>query len=67
MAEKHDLNITISETGEIEIKVEGINGPKCIELTKDLENELGQIISREKTSSYYKQDVNINTDIKKSQ
>ena len=67
MADKHDLNITISETGEIEIKVEGISGPKCIELTKDLENELGIIISREKTSSYYKQDVNINTDIKNNQ
>jgi hypothetical protein len=64
MADKHDLNITISETGEIEVKVEGINGPKCIELTKDIENEFGEIISKEKTSSYYKQEVNIDTDIK---
>lgn len=67
MADKHDLNITISETGEIEVKVEGINGPKCIELTKDLENELGEIISKEKTSSYYKQEVNIDTDVTNKQ
>lgn len=67
MADKHDLNITISETGEIEVKVEGINGPKCIELTKELEDQLGDIISKEKTSSYYKQEENINTDIKNNQ
>jgi hypothetical protein len=62
MAEKHDLNVTIGPTGEIEIKVEGVKGAKCIDLTEFLETDLGEIISKEKTSEYYdktKNDGNI--------
>lgn len=57
MVERHDLNIVISETGEIEITVEGVNGPKCLKLTDFLEEDLGDVISREKTSEYYKDDI----------
>jgi len=64
MAERHDLNITISETGEVEIKVEGLDGPKCLKITELVEEELGEVLSKEFTSEYYKdseeQTININ-------
>lgn len=58
--ERHDLNIVINEAGEVEIKVEGVNGPKCLKMTDFLEEDLGDVISREHTSEYYKSD-NSNT------
>ena len=63
MAERHDLNITISEEGEIELKVEGVSGPKCLKITEILEEDLGEVLSREKTSEFYKNENEINTDI----
>lgn len=64
MAERHDLNIIINKNGEIEIKVEGIKGSKCIQLTEELEKQLGDLISQEKTSDYYKDDTQTGTNIK---
>jgi hypothetical protein len=55
MAERHDLNIMITKNGKVEIEVKGINGPLCVDITKDLEEELGEVLNREKTSEYYKE------------
>lgn len=55
MAERHDLIITISETGEVTVKAEGIDGPKCVEETGFLTDE-NEVVSQEYTSEYYKQD-----------
>lgn len=56
MAERHDLVITISETGEVTIQAEGINGPKCIKETDFLIENGDEILSQEFTSEYYKQE-----------
>lgn len=61
MAEKHELKITITDTGEIEIEVDGIKGSRCLDITKDIEEELGVVINREKKSEYYQDETN--TDI----
>ena len=63
MAERHDINITISDTGDVQITVNGINGPKCIDATDFLESDIGEVISQEKTSEYYKQDNKIDEKI----
>lgn len=63
MADRHDLDITISADGEVEITVKGVDGPRCVTLTKELEEELGLIVSQEKTSEYYKQEGGIDTHI----
>jgi hypothetical protein len=62
MTSRHDLKITISETGEVQLEVEGIKGSKCLDITKDIENELGETLTREKKSEFYQNDVHINTD-----
>jgi hypothetical protein len=55
MAKRHDLNIVITNNGKVEIEVKGVDGPLCVDITKDLEEELGVVINREKTSEYYKE------------
>jgi len=55
MATKQELNITIAKDGKVQIKVNGVDGPKCLELTRDLEQMLGVVTITEKTSDYYKE------------
>ena len=57
MAERHDLTITIAEDGEVMVSVEGMSGPKCIKATDFLIDDLGDIISQDQTSEYYKNDT----------
>ena len=56
MAQKKELHIEISPTGEVTVQVKCVAGQKCVEETKFLEEALGNTIeSRELTSDYYKQ------------
>ena len=56
MAEKQELEITISENGEVGINVLGAKGKNCMDITKDLEDALGLVTNREMKSSYYEQE-----------
>lgn len=56
MAQRKELEITISPTGEVSVQVKCIPGQSCVEETKFLESALGgEIKSRELTSEYYQQ------------
>ena len=56
MADKEELEITISDSGDIDIHVIGTKGKKCLDMTKSLEDALGVVVSRETQSSFYEQD-----------
>ena len=51
----NELEITIDSNGNVNIKVKGIKGKGCIDVTKFLEDELGDVEEREYTSEYYEQ------------
>lgn len=53
MAKKRDIIITIGPDGNVQITVEGIAGSDCIDFTKFLEDELGDVTERTHTSEYY--------------
>lgn len=53
MAVKQELQFRIGSDGTIKLEVKGVKGQKCLELTKELEKELGLLVQREKTSEYY--------------
>ena len=53
---KRDIIITIGDDGEVQISVEGVSGKGCIDFTKFLEDELGDVTSREHTSEYYQEE-----------
>lgn len=53
---KQELDIEISNDGNVSINVQGAKGSSCLDLTKDLEESLGLVIEREKKSSFYEED-----------
>ncbi len=55
MAAKQELEIIISPTGEVQLKVLGMAGKGCLEATREIEDALGEVIAREKTSEYFKE------------
>lgn len=63
MADKQELEITIDDDGNISIKVIGVDGTKCLELTKEIEAALGDVVAREKTSEYYQEPVEVREQI----
>ena len=65
MAQKKELHITISPTGEVSVQVKCVAGASCVDETKFLENALGDTIeSRELTSDYYAQSVTADHTVK---
>jgi hypothetical protein len=56
MAQRKELEIEITPTGEVKVLVKCVPGQACVEETKFLEEALGgEIQSRELTSEYYQQ------------
>ena len=53
MAKKRDIVITIGPDGNVQLSVEGVSGPDCLDFTKFLEDELGDVTERTHTSEYY--------------
>jgi hypothetical protein len=53
MAKKQELEFSIDDDGKISIKVVGAQGPECLELTKAIEEALGVVTDRKKTSDFY--------------
>ena len=65
MAEKKELHISISPTGEVSVQVKCVAGQSCVDETKFLEDALGnEVKSRELTADYYKQPVGTGVDQK---
>lgn len=56
MADKQELEISISNTGEVTVNVIGAKGRTCMDMTKELEESLGIVTSLEKKSEFYQQD-----------
>jgi hypothetical protein len=52
-AKKTEITFTIAPDGTVSFEVEGVKGPDCLELTKGIEEELGVVTARDKTSEYY--------------
>jgi hypothetical protein len=55
MAKKQELEFSIDDDGKISIKVIGAQGAECLEMTKAIEEALGIVVDRTKTSEFYQQ------------
>lgn len=48
------VHVTINKDGEVEVKVEGVQGYTCLDITRGLEDYLGNdVVHREMTSEAY--------------
>ena len=50
---QHDIEITISKTGEVRVHVKGAKGKNCMEYAKWLTQIIGQVKDQKLTSEYY--------------
>ena len=64
MARKRDIVITIGPDGGVDIKVEGVPGADCLDFTKFLEDELGEVTTRQHTSEYFQQEEPVTEEVK---
>ncbi|WP_371376162.1 DUF2997 domain-containing protein [Sporomusa aerivorans] len=53
--DKEELEITIDAKGQVSIKVAGAKGGKCLDITKPIEEALGEVKVREMMPEYYEQ------------
>ncbi len=59
MAEKVELEVVITPTGEVQITVKGVKGKSCEDLSRQIEAELGEVLERKRTPEYYQAQENI--------
>jgi Protein of unknown function (DUF2997) len=64
VAEKVELEVTIGQDGVVRIKTHGLRGQACMVETKGLEEAVGSVKSREKTSEFYQQETQARTGVK---
>jgi hypothetical protein len=62
MSGRQELQIEITPDGEVKLTVKGAAGDACLDLTRQLEEELGVVVDRQKTSEFY-QSENTVTDV----
>lgn len=55
MAVKNELEITIGPDGSVKLEVKGVGGRDCLDLTREIEEELGVVTAREYTNEYYQE------------
>lgn len=64
MAQRKEIVVTISPTGEVSFVVQGVKGKACLAETKFLEDALGTVTNQEPTGEMYESDVGVDQTIK---
>ena len=54
---QHEVEITISKTGEVKVHVKGVKGRGCLEYAKWLTEIVGKVKDQKMTSEYYEPEV----------
>jgi hypothetical protein len=52
---KFEIEVMIEADGRVTLRPKGAQGPGCLEMTRGLEEALGEVESRELTADYYRQ------------
>ncbi len=60
---QHDLEITISKTGEVRVHVKGVKGKACMAYAEWLAKAIGQVKERQLTSEYYEPETKARIDL----
>ena len=64
---QHDIEITISRTGEVKVHIKGAKGKACMDYAEWLSNIIGNVKEQKLTSEYYEPEetnrVNLKQDL----
>ncbi|MBN2455329.1 MAG: DUF2997 domain-containing protein [Sedimentisphaerales bacterium] len=65
---QHDVEITISKTGEVKVHVKGVKGKACLAYSQWLSDIIGKVKGQQYTSEYYEPEtkarINLQQDLK---
>ncbi len=64
MAGKQEIELFISEDGELKVHIKGVKGPGCLKTLDALAKEIGIIKEKKLTSEYYESKKNISTELR---
>jgi hypothetical protein len=54
---QHEVEISISKTGEVRVHIKGAKGKACMEYAKWLTQAIGKVKNEQKTSEFYEPEV----------
>ena len=60
---QHEVEITISKTGDVKVHVKGAKGKACMEYAKWLTEVIGRVKDRQLTTEYYEPEVKSRIDL----
>lgn len=63
----YEIEYTIYPDGRVEQLVKGIKGPKCLEVTKEINEKLGEVTETKPTPEYYEQEVEVSLNAEEHQ
>ena len=52
-----EVEVEIAPDGTVKLWVKGVDGPRCIQLTAELEALLGDVLERDLSAEYYSPEV----------
>ncbi len=64
MSAKQEIEVTISADGQVSLRPTGVKGDDCVELTRAIEEAVGEVERREFTAEYYERDVGIDAHVR---
>jgi len=64
---QHDVEITISKSGEVRVHVKGVKGKGCMEYAEWLAEVVGKIKEKQLTSEYYEPDTKARIELRTEQ
>lgn len=59
MANRQEVEISISASGEVKAHITGVKGKQCLKLVEALEKQVGVVKDQRLTSEYYEPEVEI--------
>ena len=60
---QHEVEISITKTGEVRVHVKGAKGKACMEYAKWLTQVIGRVKDQRQTSEYYEPEVKSRIDL----
>ena len=64
---QHDVEITISKSGEVKVHVKGVKGKGCLKYAEWLAEVVGKVKERQLTSEYYEPDTKAKIELRTEQ
>jgi len=60
---QHEVEITISKTGEVKVHIKGVKGKSCLAYSKWLTELIGKVKDQQLTSEFYEPEIKARIDV----